>query len=440
MISQKVFYQEAELVEHLKSHKPSFYFSSRTSTVIPYDKINEYLSFDGDFFLCDLSKLPSRYELNEKNNLVIRGPLTWADARAYLRSLGRNIMTSPTEELALITAGAATSCTGERCFGLDNMRSQIRRIKYFDYDGQEHELHASKKIAFKLNSLSIYQQEFSHYSKFKNAPYPRFEVETDLMVGTEGQLGVISEIEIATIADDPVQHLFILLPRWEMDDKKHLELFYAVQALREDIFSVEMIDAQSFSYLKAEERLGQDQDVIFMEIKLERFEKVIEHILKHAGSIDENDIYEITENKFHQIRASVPRAIFEENSKQGVVKMGTDVQVVAQDFPKLLSLYRQFSQSGIGYNLFGHFGDAHLHFNFMPKKDNIDQCLPYLELLYKNVLEWKGSPFAEHGIGLLKQKYIKAFHQKVHYDLFKELKDLMDPHRQFFPQGFMNQI
>jgi hypothetical protein len=70
----KTFYSEDDLIRHLKSHQASFYFSSRTSTVIPYDKIQSLLSWSGneDFVLCDLSKLPAHMEVKENGNLVLR--------------------------------------------------------------------------------------------------------------------------------------------------------------------------------------------------------------------------------------------------------------------------------------------------------------------------------------------------------------------------------
>ena len=134
----------------------------------------------------------------------------------------------------------------------------------------------------------------------------------------------------------------------------------------------------------------------------------------------------------------VPRAIFEENSKMGVVKVGTDVQVGPEHFPDLLNFYREASKIGVRYCLFGHFGDAHLHYNYMPKKEETQKCLDEFQKLYDKVLSWKGSPFAEHGIGLIKQKYIKKFHGSNQLALFQDLKKEHDPYNQFFPQGFMS--
>jgi glycolate oxidase len=191
-------------------------------------------------------------------------------------------------------------------------------------------------------------------------------------------------------------------------------------------------------YLKADERLGTGQDVIFLEIRSEDFEMIYGDVLGHLKSVSPENVFEIAENKFHRIRAGVPRAIFEENSKMGVVKIGTDVQVSGERFPELMEFYREASKIGVRYCLFGHFGDAHLHYNYMPKKEESSRCLEEFQRLYDAVLSWKGSPFAEHGIGLLKQKYIKKFHGPHQTALFRDLKQEHDPLNQFFPQGFMS--
>lgn len=436
----RTFYSLEDLARHLKAHQPGFYFSSRTSTVIPYDKLESLLPWNGpgDFFLCDLSKLPPKMELKDNGNMVLKGAVSWEDAKKFLKSKGRNLKTSPTEQLALITAGIATSCTGERCFGFGTMRSQVVGLKYLDYNGEEHELCRDDAFQTKSSFLKDYQSDYASYEEFKNAPYPRFEKAIDLMIGTEGQLGIVTEVEIETTPDFDVNYVFILIPRWEKDLAPHLEIFEKVQSHRDAIVSCEILDANCMNYLKADERLGVDQDVIFLEIKSDAFEDIYGNLLCGLTHTTPEQVYEIAESKFHNVRAGVPRAIFEMNSQMGVVKVGTDVQVSPARFPDLLNFYREAAKLGVRYSLFGHFGDAHLHFNYMPTKDESDKCLSKLLELYDRVYEWKGSPFAEHGIGLLKQKYIKRFHGKNQLGLFKDIKAVADPHNQFFPQGFMS--
>ena len=440
MIKKKTFKNIEELKTHIKTHSPSFYYSSQTSTVIPYDKIEHYFNEFEEFFLCDLSSLAPVMNLNENNNLVISGAVNWKDARAFLISKGRNILTAPTEDLALISAGVATSCTGERCFSYGNLRSQIVSLKYINYEGKEICLNASNDFSSDSSFIKPYESEFHHYKDLKNAPYPRFEKETDLLIGTEGQLGVITQVELKTTKLEPISHLFIVVPKWEESLKSHMEIYHKVQKYRSEIILCELIDSNSFSYLSEEDRPAENKDVIYLEILTSEFEKIYDELLSKLTTISEEDIFEISENKFHQIRSTVPRAIFEANSKMGVTKVGTDVQVFENQFEELLKHYQELARNdkSIKYNLFGHFGDAHLHFNFMPKADKLDYCYNQFEELYKKVVTWKASPFAEHGIGFLKQKYIKDFMGENQKGLFKDIKKAHDPHNQFFPKGFMS--
>lgn len=437
-LSKKRFNNIDELKSHVLTHAPTFYYSSRTSTVIPYDKIEKFIGSDNNLIMGDLSGMPAKMELLPNGNLVVTGAVSWKDARIYLKSKSRNIMTAPTEELALVTAGAATSCTGERSFSFGNLRSQIVRIKYIDFNANEIELRCENSFS-NFDFLDAYQKDFKKYENFKNAPYPRFEKETDLLIGTEGQLGVITELELKTVANESVNHLFMLVPKWEEDYTAHLEIIEKIQSWRDDVILCELIDSNAFSYLPEDERPNQGVDAIFFEIKTSAFDNFYENFLATLENIDENNIFELSENKFHHIRASIPRHVFEVNSKMGVVKMGTDVQVNTKDFSKLLDIYRGFSKiKDVRYNLFGHFGDAHLHFNFMPLPEQVSICQQEFESMYKEVVNLKGSPFAEHGIGLIKQKFIKQFWNQNQLNLFKELKEKHDPYNQFFPQGFMS--
>jgi FAD/FMN-containing dehydrogenase len=435
-IKTKSFQDLTDLKAHLKTHEPTFYTSSKTSTVIPYDKLSEEIQ--ATLTLGDLSKITPQMSM-KGDNLVLSGAVNWQDADQFLKSHQRAIMTSPTEQLALVLAGVATSCTGERCFAFGNLRKQIIRLKYLNYNGDEIELLHSRPFP-ELNALKAYQESFAPYAPFKNAPFPRFETETDLMIGTEGQLGIVTELELATTPNDNVTYVFLLLPRWEDDYRAHLEVFEKVQAYRGPVVSCELLDANCMSFLKPEERMGSNQDIILMEIKAEQFEEVFDQLLNQLTHTSMEDVYEVSGHKFHQIRAGVPRAVFEENSRMGVKKMGTDCQVKGEDFAKLFDFYRQAAKVGVRYNLFGHFGDAHLHFNFMPTPADTAKCQAEFEKLYQKVYEWRGSPFAEHGIGLLKQKYIKSFLTDTQRVVFKELKTIHDPFSQFFPQGYMLSI
>jgi glycolate oxidase len=428
-----------ELRKHILTKRPTFYYSSATSTVIPYDKIESYLeNVEGNELVwANLSTMEEAMEISSDGVLTISGPVNWKSAKQFCRSKGRDIMTSPTEELASILSGLATSATGERCFGFGTLRDQVTEIEYINNKGEKLQLRADTDIE-QMNSLSSYQNCYKEFESFKNAPYPRIDKQTDLLIGTEGQLGVITKAKLKTTEFKERTFIFLKLPKWEENLDPHMEVFDKVQNFRDRIFSCELLDFNSMNSLPESEKISTEGDLIFLEVLSDSFESIYEDLISELSLINDEDIFEVSASKCHELRMNVPRYTFEKNSRMGVVKKGTDVQVLGKDFKALLEFYKDLSTKGIDYNLFGHFGDAHLHFNFMPTVDQVDEAQSYLNELYKLVVKLKGSPFAEHGIGLIKQKFIPHFWSKAQFSLFKELKNKYDPENIFFPLGFLS--
>ena len=411
----------------------------KTSTVIPYQ--NQDI-FDAKVGVINLSQLPKAMDITPDGDLRVLGPVDWREARLFCDSNGREILTAPTEDTAHILSGLATSATGERCFGFGTLREQVVSLKYLNHKAELIELHSNNQFAISeefQKTHERYKKSYEFYRRFKNAPFPRFEKETDLLIGTEGQLGIITEAVIKTKKKVPTSFFFILLPKWENDYAPHLEIFEKVQQYRDAIYCCELIDSNSLSVLPKEENPGNgNQDLIFVEFETEKSEFIFEQFISNLFLIDLENVFEIGATKCHELRMKVPRLTFERNSQMGVVKKGTDVQMPPDKFKNLLDIYREMGKVGIEYNLFGHFGDAHLHFNFMPTKNDASKCDEILENLYKQVKELQGSPFAEHGIGLIKQKFIKEFYTQDQLEFFQILKQVYDPKNKFFPMGFMS--
>ena len=434
-----------QLREGLAASKALIYLGSKTSTVMPYDVLEKYISHP-DLTLFEGGMWPSKLSL-EGENLIVEGAATWKEAQSFAQSKGRAMMTSPTEELACILSGVATSCTGERCFGYGTLRDQVKGIQFMDAHGLIHTLSAEKDLSnhelFKEEAakdlLKKYQAEYQAYLDYKNAPYPRLEKETDLMVGTEGQLGIVTKGIFSTVASRPRIYLFFALPKWEEDFSQHMKIYEQVQSFRDEIIACELIDANSMNYLDDEDVPQRDRDFIFLEMEEDQLETVYEKLISKLEGIPEEAIFTMAPHKCHELRMKVPRRIFEDNSRKGVVKKGTDVQAIGVDkFTKLLELYKEMGQKGIGYNLFGHFGDAHLHFNYMPVPEQTERCDEILAHFYEKIHEIEASPFAEHGIGLIKQKFIQPFYSETQREMFKYLKSQLDPENKLFPMGFMN--
>jgi FAD/FMN-containing dehydrogenase len=444
MTLSTIYFKDFEaLRRHLRAHKSTLFLSSQTSTVIPFQFLKDYLCPNNeDFIVGQLSGLPPKMELINNNQLKISGGVTWHEALAYCRSLGRDLMTWPTEESANVLAGLATSATGERSFAFGSLRNQVDRIIYLNYQGESIQLDSKKQLLDQAlfehlgNELLKYQEKFMPYLQMKNGPIPRLMVETDLMIGTEGQLGIIQEAVFNTIPLKETKFLMIPLTRWEIDFNPHLEVFEKVQRLRGKIYSVEFFDSNSLNYL-LDSPLIKDRDYVTLEIVDEHLDEVLE-IISTFKHINSEDIFEISRKKYHDIRGDIPRRINEVNSQRAVTKKGTDAQVDPINFKNLLKIYAEMAGKGIPYALLGHFGDGHLHFNFLPTNDQMIECEGYLKDFYIKLKDLKGSPFAEHGIGIIKKGFVMDFFDPSIFKIFKHLKGTLDPFNQFFPQGYLN--
>lgn len=441
-----IYFKDFESLKgHIKGRKRTLFLSSQTSTVIPFQFINDYLSpnKDEEYIIAHLSGLPSKLELLRNNQLKISGGVTWNEALTFCRSQGRDLMTWPTEESANVLAGLATSATGERSFAFGSLRNQVDLITYIDYRGEQVELNSKKKLLdnplFKTfrDELLGYQEFFIPYRQMKNGPFPRLLLETDLMIGMEGQLGVIKEAVLNTIPLRETKFLMIPLPKWEEDFIPHLEIFEKVQSFRKKIYAVEFFDSNSLRYLP-DFPLSKDHDFVVLEILQDHLDEILHKIIEDLKYSNLESIFEISRKKFHDFRGGIPRTINEVNSQKGVIKKGTDAQVAPINFKNLLNIYREMATKGISYVLLGHFGDGHLHFNFLPDKDQVLECELILKDFYKNLNAIKGSPFAEHGIGILKKGFVVDFFDSKVFRVFKYLKENLDPFDQFFPQGFLN--
>jgi glycolate oxidase len=420
------------LKAQIGSKVPGIYVSSKTSTVIPYDFLVDYYKDEPrDVYLVDISGMDKKIS-HSGEILEVTGAVTWEEAIDYLNSYNLELMTYPTELSASILGGIATSATGEQSFSFGSLRTQVISATQMNCDGEFEVLdHAANKIASKLVS---YHQKLDVYQGFKNPPFPICKSNLDKAIGMEGQLGVLTSAKIKVIEKGSDQYFFILLPRWEEDYQAHLEILEKVQSFRDKFFVCELLDSQSLQYLQ--NPIGKNQDAIFFKIRSENVEEVFESFFANLENVEIENIFEISRKDFTSLRVEVPRTVNEINSRRGVKKVGTDTQVKICKMSELFDYYRDFTQLGVRYNLFGHFGDAHLHFNFMVENEQQNKLVhKSLNEFYVKISRLGGSPFAEHGVGVLKKKFMGPFLNQEIREGIGLIKDTFDPNCIFFPQG-----
>lgn len=429
------------LQEIIRSQKKILYCSSRTSRVLPFFQL---LGTESEITCVDLSKLAPCIDRDDEGNVVVSGAVNWQQLYQYLNKAGLGLYPGPSEELASVLAGVATAATGSLSFGLGVLRDYIIAIDYCNASGDIVHLEKNKTLlqhdAFsssdKVKLLQHYQHACQKYDLFKNGPYPKLEDEIDLLIGTEGQLGAIVKVWLRPLPEikDTIG-VFITLPSiWENDISGHSKFYQLIQNYRQVILACEFLDSNALNLVVNEHSIIPGKDVIFILGK----RKEIEHFWdEQHQKLEKFEFFEIDLLKWEKIRESIPRKLSEKINQQKIFKKGTDAQVRPEYFKQCLKYYQNMAANGIEYCLFGHFGDAHLHFNFLPQEHELKQCEELLNDFYKQIALWEGSPFAEHGIGLIKQKYMHDFYGKSQREMFDYLKNYFDPTHKLFPNGYM---
>jgi len=91
------------------------------------------------------------------------------------------------------------------------------------------------------------------------------------------------------------------------------------------------------------------------------------------------------------------------------------------------AVHRLRERTGLPIVIFGHAGDGNLHVNFT-SQDPMDPALEsVIRELYQTVLDMGGTIAGEHGIGLLKRKFISMEVPPFVLKQMQHLKTMWDP-------------
>lgn len=114
-----------------------------------------------------------------------------------------------------------------------------------------------------------------------------------------------------------------------------------------------------------------------------------------------------------------------------------DIIVHIKDLPEFLpEVEKVLDQFKLTYTVAGHVGDANFH--IIPLMDLSDpevrkSIFEISPKIYDIVLRFGGSITGEHNDGIIRTPYIKEMYGEKIYDIFQEIKAIFDPHNIFNP-------
>ncbi|MCM8804038.1 MAG: FAD-binding oxidoreductase, partial [Candidatus Omnitrophica bacterium] len=161
----------------------------------------------------------------------------------------------PTERTAFIGGNVATNASGEYSFRFGPTRKYVKRIKMI--------LTTGKTLEIKRGEI-FERNGFIDYGIFK-IPLPSYRTPDvkcsagyyskegmdgiDLIIGSEGTLGIITEVSLSLIEQLPPRFIIIMFLK---DEEKILEVVKEIKEKKDqlEIFSIEFFDKKSLLFLK----------------------------------------------------------------------------------------------------------------------------------------------------------------------------------------------
>ncbi|MDG1841251.1 MAG: FAD-linked oxidase C-terminal domain-containing protein [Crocinitomicaceae bacterium] len=260
---------------------------------------------------------------------------------------------------------------------------------------------------------------------------------TQLMVGSEGTLGIVTKIVLKLIPH-PTRDMLMLVPFFEAEEacKAVAAIFNAgitpsgLEFMERDalLLSQQMINNSTISIKdKHQAHLLIESDGFEEGIIMAECEKIM-HVLENFNT-DEILFAESEAQKsaLWALRRKVGEAV-----KSKSIYKEEDTVVPRYALPELLKEVKSIGNDfGFESICYGHAGDGNLHVNIL-KGDLSDEKwekeLPTaIKKLFIKVKSLGGTLSGEHGIGLVQKQYMEIFFSKSTILMMKNIKKIFDP-------------
>jgi glycolate oxidase len=266
-----------------------------------------------------------------------------------------------------------------------------------------------------------------------------------LFVGSEGMLGVVTEITLRLLPLPPARATL------SAAFAKMSQAAAAVQEIFSQGFLPSSLEiADNFTLEAARKELGKAivppgsahllVDVDGQEESVHGEAQAIRELLASkkpnalemaAGEEDCEKLWALRRQFSNSLRAT------------GLTKLNQDVVVPRSRIVDLVEFAEKLQvEHGFPIACFGHAGDGNIHVNIMADRYNRDAAVREkvegaLDELFAQVLEWGGVITGEHGIGLAKKRWWPEATSDAVRDLHRKLKQVLDPSGILNPGKFL---
>ena len=260
---------------------------------------------------------------------------------------------------------------------------------------------------------------------------------TQLMVGSEGTLGIITKIVLKLIPQNK-HNVLLLVPFYKAEQAcEAVSAIFragivpsALEFMERDAidWTLKFVDGLNVTVNdNIQAHLLIEVDGNYPEVLMQEAEQILTVV--EQFEIDEVLFADTEEQKnaLWKMRRSVAEAV-----KANSVYKEEDTVVPRYELPKLLKGIKEIgTKYGFQSVCYGHAGDGNLHVNIIKgtmTDDNWKTEVPKgIREIFELTVSLKGTLSGEHGIGLVQKNYMDIAFSKVHLELMERIKAIFDP-------------
>jgi FAD/FMN-containing dehydrogenase len=412
-------------------------------------------------------------ELDNKSGIVTVEPgINYGKLQQALNTHDRFLPPYPASmEYSTIGGAVANNSSGEKSIKYGDTRDYVRSLRLVLANGEvietgrlskrdfskklglatfEGEIYRAVDALIEENAAIIEKSAITGVTK-NSAGYFLSDVKrkdgsfdlTPLIVGSQGTLGIVSEVTLETEVVTPNTILIAA----QFDDLEKAQM--AVMELRDmpDMPSaVEMVDDQLLNII---DKINPNQlkDVItkpfprvVMLIEFDsasermqkRLVKKTEKMLDKLGATYQMETDPLEQEKLWKIRHASATIVAHAEGNTKALPIIEDGIVPPERFREYIEgLYAIFDRAHLQAAVWGHAGDAHLHvqpFLDLSQVGDRQKVFKLMDEYYNLVIDLGGSIAGEHGEGRLRAPYLVKQYGPELYTVFQKLKQIFDPY------------
>ncbi len=255
----------------------------------------------------------------------------------------------------------------------------------------------------------------------------------DLFVGSEGTLGIITEVLLRLIPK-PKSKRTLLATYGKMTDAA--ETISAIIAAKIIPCTLEFLDAVTINCVEDYAKIGLPRDaeaILLMETDghpavVEEEAEAMAEIAKKNGARDVRIAADAIESA---TLAAARRTAFSALARIAPTVILEDATVPRSELAKMVAFIQGISKKyGLKIGTFGHMGDGNLHPTFLTNERNGEE-IEKVEAAMKEIFDYAiglgGTITGEHGVGVAKKPFLPGQLGEASIGLHRRIKAAMDP-------------